>query len=185
MSSKQPDNENKNAEKEIIHSLSKLSLKDGNDYEELKDGSKDNYVSINEKYEKYDNNRDNDNNKNVRAKHPVKKQLYTFKKREISGYRTAMGEYIPTNHTLPLTNLAIPTPGPSDYNCDLGKSGYEYSILGRTQNMIYSIGPGPANVNIRTKEKYPYWTIGQKLNYPKSNTFFHIFIEFVIRKKIY
>jgi len=140
------ENENEDGEKKITHSLSKLSLKDVDENEELNDNSKDNYISIMEKYEDHS---DDDNSKNFHSKYPTKKQLYTFKKREISGYRTAMGEYIPTNHTLPLTNLAIPTPGPSDYNCDIGKSGYEYSILGRLQDKIYSIGPGPAAVNTK------------------------------------
>lgn len=159
------DNENVDEEKKITHSLSKLSLKDVNENEESNNNSKGNYTSIMEKYEDHS---DNDNGKNFHSKYSIKKQLYTFKKREISGYRTAMGEYIPTNHTLPLTNLAIPTPGPSDYNCDIGKSGYEYSILGRLQDKIHNIGPGPAAVNTRMKEKYPYWTIGQKLYYPKN-----------------
>jgi len=167
------DNENVDEEKKITHSLSKLSLKDVNENEESNNNSKGNYTSIMEKYEDHS---DNDNGKNFHSKYSIKKQLYTFKKREISGYRTAMGEYIPTNHTLPLTNLAIPTPGPSDYNCDIGKSGYEYSILGRLQDKIHNIGPGPAAVNTRMKEKYPYWTIGQKLYYPKSTTIFFFFL---------
>jgi len=162
-----------NEEKKFSCSLSKLSINDidecddpdiTNSFDEKKEN---NSLSVLEKYE--DNNEDNNDGNNYnKIKHSIRKPLYTFKKREISGYRTAMGEYIPTKHTLPLTNLAIPTPGPSDYKCNLGKSGYEYTILGRANEKVDSIGPGPASVNTRTKEKYPYWTMGQKLSYPKD-----------------
>jgi len=128
-------------------SMSKLSIKDN----------------------KFDENEETNNNgKSVKAKQKMKKPLYTYNKREISGYRTGMGEYIPTNHTLPLTNLAIPSPGPSDYYYDPGRSGYEYTMLGRPQDKVNGIGPGPASVNTRLKEKYPYWTIRKKLDYPKN-----------------
>lgn len=171
MSSKQLNNnsENNNDDNKINHSMSKLSIKDINENEVVNDNSaieKDknfNYESVLEKY-----NDDVDDENDVFPKHKPKHSLYTYTKRDISGYRTGMGEYIPTNHTLPLTNLAIPTPGPSDYYHDSGKSGYEYTILGRPQEKINNIGPGPASVNTRLKEKYPYWTIGRKLNYPKS-----------------
>eukprot|EP00833_Pecoramyces_ruminatium_P001021 jgi/Orpsp1_1/1175053/evm.model.c7180000052446.1 len=171
MSSKQLNNnsENNNDDNKINHSMSKLSIKDINENEVVNDNSaieKDknfNYESVLEKY-----NDDVDDENDVFPKHKPKHSLYTYTKRDISGYRTGMGEYIPTNHTLPLTNLAIPTPGPSDYYHDSGKSGYEYTILGRPQEKINNIGPGPASVNTRLKEKYPYWTIGRKLNYPKN-----------------
>jgi len=161
-------NENENEESKLNHSLSKLSVKDmeenkGLDYKS--DELNDKNSSIIEKYEDID---DDENFNHVFRNHKMRKPLYTFVKREISGYRTGMGEYVPTNHTLPLTNLAISTPGPSDYHYDLGKSGYEYTILGKPQDKNNNIGPGPASVNTRLKEKYPYWTIGQKLYYPKS-----------------
>ncbi|OUM67942.1 hypothetical protein PIROE2DRAFT_4496 [Piromyces sp. E2] len=169
MSSKQingdENNVKENEEVKLNHSFSKLSVKDIDDGSNYKsDDFNNKYTSVLDKYE--DN--DDDDDDYVSKKHKTKKQLYTFIKREISGYRTGMGEYIPTNHTLPLTNLAIPTPGPSDYQCNLGKSGYEYTMLGKAQEKINNIGPGPASVNTRLKEKYPYWTMGQKLNYPKN-----------------
>lgn len=111
--------------------------------------------------------KDNDSkNDNQGKKNKYKK---TYEKREINGYRNAMGEYIPKNNTLPLTNLAIPTPGPSDYPNKPRSTRPEYSILGKHSSKLYSIGPGPAFANIRSKEKYPYWTIGKKFTYPKGN----------------
>ncbi|ORX87390.1 hypothetical protein BCR32DRAFT_264308 [Anaeromyces robustus] len=179
MSTKQHINEN-NTENENInenisdkinsklnHSLSKLSVKDidenGNenviDNSDISNNKVFSYSTIINKYNE---------NENYHKQFKMKKQLYNFTKREISGYRTGMGEYIPTNNTLPLTNFAIPTPGPSDYYCNSGKSGYEYTMLGRPQEKNNSIGPGPASANTRLKEKYPYWTIGEKLYYPKN-----------------
>ncbi|KAL6595302.1 hypothetical protein U3516DRAFT_566403 [Neocallimastix sp. 'constans'] len=163
MSTKQQYNErNNNEDNKLSNQMSNQSVKDIKlDESEMINTNSDEVNDKNSSYEYETNNK-------TQNKHKMKKPLYTYTKREISGYRTGMGEYVPTNHTLPLTNLAIPTPGPSDYYHDLDKSGNEYTILGRPHEKVNDTSPGPAIVNTRLKEKYPYWTIGKKLHYPKN-----------------
>lgn len=84
--------------------------------------------------------------------------------------RTPMGEYIP-GPAGPLSSLAIPLPGPLDYDPKLQSSGVQYSILGKhAPNKLeeITIGPGPNQYNISdVKETFshsPHWSFGMKLN---------------------
>jgi hypothetical protein len=54
---------------------------------------------------------------------------------DVLGNRTAMGEYIspdgcPLTHLGIFHNLALPTPGPADYDPKIRPSGCEFSIQG-------------------------------------------------------
>ena len=75
-------------------------------------------------------------------------QRKTMKKMTLD--RTAMGEYIHTKDGKPLTQLAIPMPGPADYSpqCSLTKQSHaQYSIVGKPK-------PFPSENNFPGPNKY-------------------------------
>ncbi|XP_022081059.1 sperm-tail PG-rich repeat-containing protein 2-like isoform X2 [Acanthaster planci] len=64
--------------------------------------------------------------------------------------RTAMGEYLVPKDGKPLTQLAIPLPGPADYEpkIDLtARTRPQFSIVGRTKQVKAPPIPGPADYN--------------------------------------
>ncbi|XP_072025656.1 uncharacterized protein [Amphiura filiformis] len=64
--------------------------------------------------------------------------------------RTAMGEYIVPKGEMPLTQLALPCPGPANYDPRWGLTEYsaaQYSIVGRTKQMKPPHAPGSADYN--------------------------------------
>ncbi|KAJ8326866.1 hypothetical protein O5D80_004300 [Batrachochytrium dendrobatidis] len=82
--------------------------------------------------------------------------------------RSPMGEYIST--TSPLSQLAVPTPGPLDYEPKLYQSGVQYSILGKhaaVKEEKINIGPGPSKYDVRPILlpycDAPHWSFGHKL----------------------
>ncbi|KAJ1339942.1 hypothetical protein BSLG_005477 [Batrachochytrium salamandrivorans] len=102
----------------------------------------------------------------LRVRHRIKQLDNTGK--------SSIKENFATNH--PLTQLAIPTPGPLDYEPKLPPSGVHYSILGKhssEKEEKNNIGPGPSKYDIRTiKLPYsdtPHWSFGYKLEDAKEN----------------
>ncbi|KAJ3321754.1 hypothetical protein HDV06_003903 [Boothiomyces sp. JEL0866] len=82
--------------------------------------------------------------------------------------RTAMGEYKKDSNLHPLSHLAIPGPGPLDYDPKLPPSGFQYSILGKHQGPeLIEDGPGPNQYNIDKNklvfDSVPQWTFGKKI----------------------
>ncbi|KAJ3276993.1 hypothetical protein HDV01_000045 [Terramyces sp. JEL0728] len=83
--------------------------------------------------------------------------------------RTAMGEYKSTDpDSHPLSHLAIPGPGPLDYDPKLPPSGFQYSILGKHQGPEQiEKGPGPNQYSIDKNklvfDSAPLWTFGKKI----------------------
>ncbi|KAJ3090579.1 hypothetical protein HK102_003285 [Quaeritorhiza haematococci] len=86
-------------------------------------------------------------------------------------HRSPMGDYLPPKGGPPLTSLAIPTPGPLDYEPRLPPSGLSYSILGKTNftrlDMI-NFGPGTKYdvreaARLTGSDESPKWSIGIKI----------------------
>ncbi|XP_033646287.1 sperm-tail PG-rich repeat-containing protein 2-like [Asterias rubens] len=72
------------------------------------------------------------------------------RKHRIQLHRTAMGEYIIPKDGKPLTQLAIPLPGPADYEPKIDitrKTRPHFSIVGRTKRMKDPTIPGAADYN--------------------------------------
>eukprot|EP00842_Homolaphlyctis_polyrhiza_P004056 jgi/Hompol1/4651/HPOL_003804-RA len=107
-------------------------------------------------------------------KEMVAQNIQTHKRGKPLGvmYRSPMGEYIAKDS--PLSQLAVPTPGPLDYDPKLQPSGVQYSILGKHANAREeksNIGPGPSKYDVR-KIKLPYtdsphWSFGHKFEHHK------------------
>ncbi|KAJ3261716.1 hypothetical protein HK103_004667 [Boothiomyces macroporosus] len=82
--------------------------------------------------------------------------------------RTAMGEYKSNDPDFhPLSHLAIPGPGPLDYDPKLPPSGFQYSILGKHQGPErIEGGPGPNQYNIDKNklifDSVPQWTFANQ-----------------------
>ncbi|KAL2913746.1 hypothetical protein HK105_206762 [Polyrhizophydium stewartii] len=95
--------------------------------------------------------------------------------------RTPMGEYISSDHPLSqlgaslmfigdaCLEIAVPTPGPLDYDPKLQPSGVQYSILGKhatAKEERTNIGPGPAKYDVRgirlPYSDTPHWSFGHK-----------------------
>ncbi|KAI8913439.1 hypothetical protein EDD86DRAFT_273915, partial [Gorgonomyces haynaldii] len=86
--------------------------------------------------------------------------------------RTPMGEYISPDHH-PLSHLAMPLPGPPDYDPKLPPSGFQYSILGKhPPTKETNIGPGPTKYDTRSInlifDDSPHWSLGRKYSPLKS-----------------
>ncbi|KAI8930130.1 hypothetical protein BC831DRAFT_395486 [Entophlyctis helioformis] len=86
--------------------------------------------------------------------------------------RSPMGEYMPTASDAgqQLSQLAVPTPGPLDYDPRLPPSGVQYSILGKHTNIKedkINIGPGPAKYDVRPVslpfDDKPHWSFGHRM----------------------
>eukprot|EP00794_Sanderia_malayensis_P006310 gene6310-7032_t len=66
------------------------------------------------------------------------------------GKRTPMGTYIPAEGKQRLTQLAVPTPGPTDYNPKMTisrQAAPQYSIVGKEKKQMAQQSPGPNKYN--------------------------------------
>lgn len=80
--------------------------------------------------------------------------------------RSPMGDYIPAKDEGPLSMLALPTPGPLDYDPKLLQSGVQYSISGKQKQKDTVCGPGPC-YNVRSVDlvfnQSPEYSFGKRL----------------------